>query len=131
MADANILISAILFPSSVVAKVFDCIIGNYILVLCNYTIKEVDNVFLDKFPHKINEKNTFMGELIYEKFDLKMDNNKKYPQIRDVADLPVLANAIESNVDILITGDKDFDEIQINKPIIIKPRQFLDKYKIG
>jgi hypothetical protein len=37
------------------------------------------------------QNNTFMGELIYEKFDLKMDDNKKYPKIRDVTDLPVLA----------------------------------------
>jgi predicted nucleic acid-binding protein len=39
-----------------------------------------------------------------------------------------LAAAIESNVDILITGDKDFDEIIIDRPKIMKPGKFVDEY---
>jgi predicted nucleic acid-binding protein len=39
-----------------------------------------------------------------------------------------LSAAIESNADIFITGDKDFDEINIDKPIIMKPRKFADEY---
>jgi predicted nucleic acid-binding protein len=39
-----------------------------------------------------------------------------------------LANAIESNVDILITGDKDFDEIIIKRPQIIKPGKYITEY---
>jgi putative PIN family toxin of toxin-antitoxin system len=33
----------------------------------------------------------------------------KYPQIRDKDDILLLASAIETNADIFITGDKDFD----------------------
>jgi predicted nucleic acid-binding protein len=39
-----------------------------------------------------------------------------------------LAHAIESKVDILITGDKDFDDIIIETPKILKPRQYIEKY---
>ncbi|GHU82491.1 hypothetical protein FACS189468_6770 [Spirochaetia bacterium] len=128
MVDANIIISAVLFPISVVAKVLTLIIEQYNLVLSKYTVNEINDVFVEKFPHKINEKDIFMGKLIYERFDIDVLEKNKYPTIRDIDDLPVLANAIESKVDILITGDKDFDEIQIDKPKIMKPRQFLDKY---
>jgi predicted nucleic acid-binding protein len=41
---------------------------------------------------------------------------------------PNSAAAIESNADILITGDKDFDEITIDRPMIMKPRKFADEY---
>jgi predicted nucleic acid-binding protein len=64
----------------------------------------------------------------YELFILEKIDNKKYPKIRDMDDLPVLANAIESNVDLLVTGDKDFDNITIEKPIIINPRNYIDEY---
>jgi putative PIN family toxin of toxin-antitoxin system len=128
MVDANIIISAILFPTSVVAKAFTLIIKHYNLVLSKYTANEIDDVFIEKFPHKIKEKDIFMRNLIYELFDLDTIEKNKYPEIRDIDDLPVLANAIESKVDILLTGDKDFDEIQIDKPIIMKPRPFLDQY---
>jgi len=54
--------------------------------------------------------------------------NKKYPNIRDIDDLPVLANAIESKVDVLITGDKDFDDVIIDIPKIMKPREYIEKH---
>jgi predicted nucleic acid-binding protein len=42
--------------------------------------------------------------------------------------MPLLVNAIESNVDILVTGDKDFEEIIIKKPEIMKPRNYIEKH---
>jgi predicted nucleic acid-binding protein len=69
-----------------------------------------------------------MEKVPYELFILKKREDKKYPNIRDIDDLPVLANAIESNVDLLITGDHDFDEIILGKPKIIKPRKYIDEF---
>ena len=132
MVDANIIVSAILFPKSIVARVFNHIIDNYTLVLSQYTIDEVDDVFNEKFPYRIDEMNNFMKKVPYELFILeKID--RKYPDIRDKDDLPVLANAIESNSDLLVTGDKDFDDViikkpRIKKPRIIKPRKYAEEY---
>jgi putative PIN family toxin of toxin-antitoxin system len=128
MVDANIIVSAILFPKSIVAKTFKHMIDNNILVLSQYTLDEVDDVFNEKFPHRIDEMKEFMKKVPYELFDLKRIDNRKYPSIRDIDDLPVLANAIEANIDLLITGDKDFDEIKIETPKIMKPREYIEKY---
>jgi putative PIN family toxin of toxin-antitoxin system len=128
MVDSNIIISAILFPNTIVSKVFDFILDNHTLVLCDYIIKEVENVFLEKFPHKVNEMKKFIGKITYRRFDIDAMNISKYPKIRDIDDFPILVAAIESNVNILITGDKDFDEITIEKPIIMKPKRFVDEY---
>ena len=70
----------------------------------------------------------FMKKVPYELFILKKFDSKKYPNIRDTDDLPVLANAIESNIDVLVTGDKDFDDVIIEKPKIMKPREYIDEY---
>jgi putative PIN family toxin of toxin-antitoxin system len=128
MVDANIIISAILFPKSVVARAFQHMIDNYTLTLSQYTIDEVEDVFNEKFPYKIDEMKIFINKVPYELSVLNNIDNNKYPHIRDIDDLPVLANAVESNVDILITGDKDFDEITMEKPKIIKPRKYIDEY---
>ena len=128
MVDANIIVSAILFPNSVVARAFNHMINNYTLVLSQYTIHEVEDVFNEKFPHKIDEMNNFMKKVPYELFVMEKIDGKKYPDIRDMDDLPVLANAMESNIDLLVTGDKDFDDIIIEKPRIIKPRKYTDEY---
>ena len=48
--------------------------------------------------------------------------------IRDVKDYPVLYTAIIEDVDILITGDKDFEDIDIEKPQILTPAEFMEEY---
>lgn len=49
-------------------------------------------------------------------------------EIRDEMDYPVLYSAIVEDVDILITGDKDFSDIDIEKPEILTPNEFVGKY---
>jgi predicted nucleic acid-binding protein len=49
-------------------------------------------------------------------------------KIRDEKDYPILYTAIIEDVDILITGDKDFLNIDVEKPEILTPAQFLEKY---
>ena len=68
MVDANIIVSAILFPNSVVARAFNHMINNYTLVLSQYTIHEVEDVF--------NEMNDFMKKrrmnyLLWKKLTVK------------------------------------------------------------
>ena len=36
--------------------------------------------------------------------------------------------AIIADVDILITGDKDFEDVKIEKPEIVTPNEFYEKY---
>jgi len=128
MVDANIVVSAILFPKSIIANVLKHLIDNFSLVLSKYTICEVEDVFNEKFPHRIIEMRKFLQETPYELFTLNKTINKKYPDIRDIDDLPVLVNAIESKVDLLITGDKDFNDVMIKKPEILTPRKYIDEY---
>ena len=128
MVDANIIVSAILFKNSLISEILKHMVQNCKIVLSQYTIDEVLEVFDKKFPHRMDEMENFMEKLPYELFLLKKLNTKKYPIVRDIDDIPVLANAIESNVDILVTGDKDFEEVKITKPKILKPKEYASKY---
>jgi len=49
-------------------------------------------------------------------------------EIRDIKDYMVLYTAILSEVDVLITGDKDFMNLEIERPEILTPSEFLEKY---
>ena len=85
-------------------------------------------MFKRKFPDKYSDMELFLEKLPYELFTLEKINIKKYPKVRDMNDIPVLANAIESKADLLITGDKDFDEIKTNRLIIMKPGEYFYEY---
>jgi len=43
----------------------------------------------------------------------------------------LLACAIETKVNLLVTGDKDFDEIIVETPKIMKPRKYIKEYIIS
>lgn len=47
---------------------------------------------------------------------------------RDMNDYPVPYTAVVEDVDILITGDKDFADVDIEKPTIMTPSDFLNEY---
>ena len=51
-------------------------------------------------------------------------------QIRDINEYPVLYSAIISNVNILITGDLDFKDVEIEHPEIMTLREYIQHYCI-
>ena len=128
MVDTNIIISAGLFLESIIGKALSHILKNHSLVLCKYTLNELTSVFKNKFSDRITALNSFTRSLNYELIDIEIKDKKIYPKIRDINDLPILASAIESKVDLLVTGDKDFDDIIIEIPKIIKPRDYITIY---
>ena len=125
--DSNIIISAVLFPQGKVASVFSHIIENHDVIISSYSMFECEIVFDKKFPTKKEYLKQFFDSMDFELF---LTPNKikqeKYPQIRDAKDLPILVSAILSDADILLTGDKDFSDINMAKPLIFTPNHYFD-----
>jgi putative PIN family toxin of toxin-antitoxin system len=130
IVDTNVHISVALFPTDKMVAILDDIQKNYKLVLFDYIIDEIINTTTRKFPHKMAIINDYLNKLVYEKVDNSGFTKTNYPTIKDFNDLPILANAIESQVDILVTGDSDFHEVVVDKPRIMAPRQYFDEYVI-
>jgi predicted nucleic acid-binding protein len=45
--------------------------------------------------------------------------------LRDAADYPILLSAILADADILITGDHDFDDAEVDRPEIMAISEFM------
>jgi len=129
MIDSNIFISALLFPNSTPSKLVEKVLDEYHLVLCSQIIDELHEVFNRKFKEKTSELEKFLSKLSYELIYTPQEFDKQeYPDIRDNKDLPILVSAIIGDVDYLITGDKDFFEIKLEKPEIVSAKKFLKNY---
>ena len=125
--DTNIVISAILFPNGKTAKVFSYLLEKHTVIISSYTKKEYEDVFKKKFPLKKELLDIFFDGISFEEFKSPEEiDEQQYPKIRDIKDLPVLASAILSDSDILITGDKDFEDVKIDKPLIFTPTKYFD-----
>lgn len=129
MLDTNVLISAILFRSENLIRLIEKVVEDYTLVLSTYIVDKQKSVVDRKFPSKMIAIEKFLTALSYE-LVYSPENYVDTPlfEIRDDKDYMVLHTAIIADVDILITGDKDFKDIEIERPEIVTPKEFLDKY---
>lgn len=119
LIDTNILISAFVFYGQI-GKLLDSMLDNDEIEI--YVTEYVDA----EFRRVVNETFSKKSEKALEKY--KKANFKIYPstqkilgKVRDKKDIPVLSDAIYYGADILLTGDKDFFETEIDMPIIISP----------
>ena len=132
LIDTNIIISAALFPEGKVSSVLSHLFESHTVVISSYSIEECKQVFLRKFPDKISILNAFLRSIDYEPFKTpRKIEVSKFPSIRDIQDLPILASAILADVDVLITGDKDFVDIKMNKPLVFTPSEYYELINKG
>lgn len=127
MLDTNVLLSALLFSGQkfdlLLANIFSC----HELVLSNFLLDELRKVVAKKFPQKTDALERFISALSFE-FVIVPENYEQDVPIRDPNDYPVLLGAFIGNVDVLITGDKDFTDLGIPKPEILTPSAYIGKY---
>ena len=125
--DTNIMFSAILFPGSMPDLAFRKALSSpYEAITSDYCLAELRDTFIRKFPNKEYALNAFLTSLI---FSMQIVQTKTYEfsietEIRDEKDRPVLRAAIDSESELLLTGDKDFFEANISNPKIISSIDF-------
>lgn len=130
MLDTNVIISFILFNNERMNLFFNYLLKNDTWVISNIIIDELKEVFNKKFPNKIDVLNTFLKDIEAEEIIVKNVENKKLFRIRDEKDYDVLYAAIVSKVDLFITGDEDFKEVDIEAPKIMTIKDYILKYII-
>ena len=123
MADTNILFSALIFPESKPAQVLFHIVENHNLVLCDYIIAELREVVCRKRPDLQVDIEVFLAHLPYEMVIAPREPGKL---IKDPKDHPILNAAIISDVDIIISGDKHFLQIDLEHPKTFSVSQFFE-----
>ena len=117
MVDTNILFSAIIFPKGQAAKAFTHCLLNHELVISTYVINELKQVIKKKKPEKLSAIDDFFEKLSFELAYTSDNIETELFSIRD-----------PKNVDILISGDKDFKDTDVTHPEILTPQEFLEKY---
>ena len=128
MLDTNILVSAFVFKSKKMNELIYKLSVEHEIVICSYTIEELKELVDTKFKVTQKDLDEFLKDfpfiLVYSPTTVE---NKLF-EIRDKDDYIILHTAIIEDVDVFITGDKDFNDIDIDKPEIMSATEFLEKY---
>jgi putative PIN family toxin of toxin-antitoxin system len=124
MADTNILISALLFPASLPAKVLLHIADNHELVMCDHIVMEIREVVARKRPDLLADVDVLLAQLSYE---LVIAPKEPRKLIFDPKDQPILNAAIMAGVDIIVSGDRHFLKLDMERP---KPMSVADFWRL-
>ena len=131
MLDTNVLISMIFFPGKQFSALIENITGKHTLILSSFVVDELVAVAEKKFPTRKDIIDKFLSRLTYELVYTPRKMQGGLFHIRDKNDYPVLYTAIVEDVDVFISGDKDFADVELEKPEILTPAEFVAKYIEG
>jgi putative PIN family toxin of toxin-antitoxin system len=125
MLDTNILISAGLFAGKRTSHLALQIAEAYNIVLSSRIVDELWTVMELKFSDRKSAIERFLTSLSYELAYTPSEIDEGiYPKIRDKKDYPNLASAIIADVDVFVTGDKDFAGLDLPRPEILTISEF-------
>ncbi|MDR1089029.1 MAG: putative toxin-antitoxin system toxin component, PIN family [Coriobacteriales bacterium] len=128
MIDSNIIISAVVFRSAKMGEVIERIADRYELCIATCCTDEVRAVMAEKFTDSNAGLDEFFEDVPYTLIETPEITGSPLFQIRDSDDYLILHTAVVSQVDIFVTGDKDFFDVKIDRPEILSPMGFLAKY---
>lgn len=91
--------------------------------MCDRNLFELRDILNRKAPDALPDAEVLLAELSYELIPAVYHVEKL---IRDAKDQPILNAAIVADVDIILTGDKDFLCLDMEHPKCLTAAQFLE-----
>ena len=126
MIDSNVLVSAVYNPDSNPALAVRDVCENHELLLCDHIVAECYDVIGRKFPRHTPVLDKLLTSLGYS---LVVAPRGIGAPIADPKDAPILNAAILENVDIIISGDHHFLSLDLERPKVLTPAQYLEMTK--
>jgi len=131
LIDSSTIYSAIVYTGKEM-NLLDMLIEKHNIVITDYIIEELKRNFTNKLSKKRRDKalkqlNIFISNcIIKEKNEYIQNISKALKNISD-KDAPILACAMLSDIDYLITSDKEFWEIKIPEINVLSPKEAQNK----
>ena len=126
--DTNVLVSAFI-SRGISAEIFRIIVKEHELIIGDLVLNELKRILHTKLEMPLAQVNNILNYL--KSFEQINYTGEESPfEIRDKDDEKILVLALQSNSDVLITGDKDFLDVRKSLSIkVLNPREFLKLVK--
>lgn len=123
MLDTNVLISAFVFGGKAGKLLEKLFRSEHELLISQYVDREFREKLKQKWPDKAEKVYSIYRTMRFQFCD---STDKILGELRDEKDVPVLSDAVFNDADLILTGDKDFLEADLKKPLVFSPTMFWD-----
>ena len=123
--DTNVVVSA-LATRGICADILSLVVSERDLLLSETVLRELERVLGDKFGVPADAVQE-AGKFLREEAATVVQAGRPRPEValRDPDDVAILAEAVVSNADLLVTGDRDLLDVAANLPVVVaSPREF-------
>lgn len=123
MLDTNVLISALIFGGRTGRLLNMLFESEHELYVSEYIDQEFKDKLKEKWPGKAERVYN-----LYRQLDIRFckSTTERVGELRDRKDIPVLSDALYYEMDIILSGDKDFLEADLEKPLVYSPAMMLE-----
>ncbi len=122
LIDTNVLISAFIFGGKAGALLELLFDTHNELLVSDY----IDTEFKEKWSDKADNVYAMYRTL---PFIFCESSEIQYRNLRDEKDIPILNDALYYDVDVILSGDKDFIEADLEHPLVFSPSMMYEYMK--
>ena len=123
LIDTNVLISALIFHGKPLALLNKLILKGHTIYVTSYIEQEFKEKLMQKWPYKAD--NIYK---IYKNigFSFLRSSEEKFGTLRDEKDIQILSDAIFYGINVILSGDKDFLESDLEYPMVMSVSMLYD-----
>ena len=123
LIDTNVLVSAFVFGGKAGTLMNMLFESSHELLVSNYVDAEFKAILEMKWKEKAEKV-----YLLYHKLPFVFCGSSPIPMgnLRDAKDIPVLSDTLFHQADMILSGDKDFIEANIERPLVFSPSMLYD-----
>ncbi len=115
LIDTNVLISAFVFKGKPRELLCRLLLNRHRLIVTSYVEREFRRTLERKWPNKADSVCEAFSTMRFQRLK---SSDAQYGALRDEKDIPVLSDAVYYNVDVILSGDKDFLEAGLERPAV-------------
>lgn len=123
LIDTNVLVSAFVFGGKAGALMNMLFESSHELLVTDYVDAEFKAILEMKWKEKAEKVYSLFHKLL---FVFCGSSPKQMGNLRDAKDIPVLSDALFHQADMILSGDKDFIEAEIERPLVFSPSMLYD-----
>ena len=123
LVDTNVLVSAFVFGGKAGTLMNMLFESSHELLVSDYVDAEFKAILEMKWKEKTEKVYS-----LYHTLPFVFCGSSPMPlgTLRDAKDIPVLSDALFHNADIILSGDKDFLEAELEHPLVVSPSMLYD-----
>lgn len=123
--DTDVLLSVLLFPSDQANGIMQCVFEEHRLVLPSSVVEEVSLIVKHHCPNMTPVIDQLLSSMSCEFVYTPPATDSEGPDAS-----PLLRAALQENVDVVITCDRNLKRFQMDRPEVLTPSEFLRRFVI-